>query len=74
MKRFGPCLATPNKVRYPTSSLAWHVGARQLKKTDTTLYLYRCPSCSAWHLTSRPLPGSVRIETKAANEIERQAG
>jgi hypothetical protein len=60
------CSKTPHKIRYLKASFAWAVGARQVAKTGTHLYVYRCDGChGGWHLTSKAGHGAVRIETKA---------
>jgi len=62
------CKRTPHKVRYQKAAFAWEVGAKQIAKTGTQLYVYRCDDCEGgWHLTRKDGRDSVKIETRAAS-------
>lgn len=62
------CSLTPHKVRYLKADFAWIVGARQVKRTETVLYIYRC-ECGGWHLTKTSVHGAIMIDTAAARRV-----
>lgn len=67
------CKRTPHKVRYLKASFAWEVGLRQMAKTGTPLFVYRCDECKGgWHLTHKEGRGATRIETKAMRALDEQ--
>lgn len=62
------CSRTPHKVRYLKADYAWIVGARQVKRVGTVLYIYHC-DCGGWHLTKTPEYGAILIDTAAARRV-----
>ena len=58
---------TPSKTRYATEEEARDGGRENLRHLlaagrTLELYVYRCPWCPAYHLTSRPSYGTARNE------------
>lgn len=48
----GTCSGRRAKVRFPTEYEAERAAARALER-GATLYVYACPLCTGWHLSSQ---------------------
>ena len=43
-----------DKKRYSTKARAKQAASRHSKASGIELYVYKCPTCGFWHMTSQP--------------------
>lgn len=68
----GVCFATGKpKNKYDSSASAYNTAAHRLRRNNGELLLraYKCPACSCWHLTSKPLKMAERAGVEPASAI-----
>jgi hypothetical protein len=64
LKRWGIEMPCDDKVRYATEIHARATGGRRASEAKIDLWVYQCPYCVGWHLTSSRRPRYWHVSTR----------
>jgi hypothetical protein len=64
LQRWGVAAPCDIKVRYGSESHARTIGGRRAKSAAIDLWVYQCPFCAGWHLTSTPRANHWHVNTQ----------